>query len=142
MNNKTTVFQTGWNSKTIASETTNQVVRESDEYLDCGKSVNFTYYDNLVGVANRHNHPHVPEPQVAMIFKKKGTKSTEFDVNALERKLKKAKREVCNNYILIRFQENLFLVLNRRKYRSTEYVVYITVCLFSRNPSQSSFITR
>lgn len=93
VNNKTSVFQSGWNSKTSASETTNQVVRESDEYLDCGKSVNFTYYDNLVGVANRHNHPHVPEPQVAMIFKKKGTKNTEFDVNALERKLKKAKRE-------------------------------------------------
>lgn len=97
--NKSNVFQNGWDSKTSASETTNQVDHESDEYLDCGKSVNFTYYDNLVGVANRHNHPHVPEPQVAMIFKKKGTKSTEFDVNALERKLKKAKREVCKSFV-------------------------------------------
>lgn len=35
-----------------------------DEYLDCGKAVNFTYYDNLVGVARRHRHPNVPEPQV------------------------------------------------------------------------------
>lgn len=96
-NNKTNVFQNGWNSKATASETTHQVNHESDEYLDCGKSVNFTYYDLLVGVANRHNHPHAPEPQVAMIFKKKGTKSTEFDVSALERKLKKAKREVCNS---------------------------------------------
>lgn len=95
-NNKTNVFQNEWNSKATASETTHQVNQESDEYLDCGKSVNFTYYDLLVGVANRHNHPHAPEPQVAMIFKKKGTKSAEFDVNALERKLKKAKREVCN----------------------------------------------
>lgn len=91
--NKSNIFQNGWDSKTSASETTNQVDHESDEYLDCGKSVNFTHYDNLVGVANRRNHPRVPEPQVAMIFKKKGTKSTEFDVNALERKLKKAKRE-------------------------------------------------
>lgn len=95
--NKTNVFQNGWKSKATASENTNEVNHESDEYLDCGKAVNFTYYDLLVGVANRHNHPHAPEPQVAMIFKKKGTKSTELDVNALERKLKKAKREVCNS---------------------------------------------
>lgn len=77
----------------------------NDEILDCGKSVNFTYYDNLVGVANRHRHPNVPEPQVALIFsnkkrhKKDGTntqngQNTAFDVDALERKLKKAKREV------------------------------------------------
>ncbi|KAH9636811.1 hypothetical protein HF086_017014 [Spodoptera exigua] len=37
-----------------------------DEYLDCGKAVNFTYYDNLVGVARRHRHPNVPEPQVLL----------------------------------------------------------------------------
>lgn len=37
-----------------------------DEYLDCGKAVNFTYYDNLVGVARRHRHPNVPEPQVSV----------------------------------------------------------------------------
>ncbi|XP_041977023.1 uncharacterized protein LOC121731593 [Aricia agestis] len=67
-----------------------------DEYLDCGKAVNFTYYDNLVGVARRHRHPNVPEPQVALIFtKKKSFKNgvTELDISALERKLKKAKRE-------------------------------------------------
>ncbi|CAG5012105.1 unnamed protein product [Parnassius apollo] len=67
-----------------------------DEYLDCGKAVNFTYYDNLVGVARRHRHPNVPEPQVALIFtKKKSYKNgvTEFDINALEKRLKKAKRE-------------------------------------------------
>lgn len=62
--------------------------------LDCGKAVNFTYYDNLVGVNNRQNHPHVPEPQVALIFKKKSAKNADLDVDALERKLKKAKREV------------------------------------------------
>lgn len=39
-----------------------------DEYLDCGKAVNFTYYDNLVGVARRHRHPNVPEPQVKSKF--------------------------------------------------------------------------
>ncbi|XP_013140282.1 PREDICTED: uncharacterized protein LOC106104699 [Papilio polytes] len=67
-----------------------------EEYLDCGKAVNFTYYDNLVGVARRHRHPNVPEPQVALIFtKKKLYKNgvSELDINALEKRLKKAKRE-------------------------------------------------
>jgi tetratricopeptide (TPR) repeat protein len=52
--------------------------------------VNFTYYDNLVGIANRMNHPNVPEPQVALIFKKR---NAELDIEGLERRLKKAKRE-------------------------------------------------
>lgn len=47
------------------SETNGESV--DDEYLDCGKAVNFTYYDNLVGVARRHRHPNVPEPQVHYI---------------------------------------------------------------------------
>ncbi|KAK9501616.1 hypothetical protein O3M35_012310 [Rhynocoris fuscipes] len=75
----------------LNQETTNNTKPpEDDEVLDCGKPVNFTYYDNLVGVANRLSHPNVPEPQVGLIFKKK---STDIDVAALERKLKKAKRE-------------------------------------------------
>lgn len=41
---------------------------EDDEVLDCGKPVNFTYYDNLVGIANRLSHPNVPEPQVRMLY--------------------------------------------------------------------------
>lgn len=86
------MIHTDWNSNRNTQD-----VADGDEHLDCGKPVNFTYYDNLVGVANRHNHPHVPEPQVAMIFKKRSTKSTEFDVNALERKLKKAKRDVSKH---------------------------------------------
>lgn len=70
---------------------------DDDEVLDCGKPVNFTYYDNLVGVLNRYRHPMVPEPQVALIFsktKKNSKGQIEIDINALERKLKKAKREV------------------------------------------------
>lgn len=35
-----------------------------EEVLDCGKAVNFTYYDDLIGVAQRYNHPVVPEPEV------------------------------------------------------------------------------
>lgn len=70
---------------------------DGEEVLDCGKPVNFTYYDNLVGVLNRYRHPMVPEPQAALTFtknKKNGKGQPEFDINALERKLKKAKREV------------------------------------------------
>lgn len=37
---------------------------DSTEMLDCGKVVNFTYYDDLIGVADRYNHPLVPEPEV------------------------------------------------------------------------------
>ncbi|XP_066995577.1 uncharacterized protein [Anabrus simplex] len=95
--NKTSVIQSGWNSGNIIQDggggTQHIDFSEQDEHLDCGKPVNFTYYDNLVGVANRHNHPTVPEPQVAMIFKKRNSKNSEIDVDALERKLKKAKRE-------------------------------------------------
>ncbi|OWR44821.1 uncharacterized protein LOC116767373 [Danaus plexippus] len=84
----------GENGEETSTET--NVTDIEDEYLDCGKSVNFTYYDNLVGVARRHRHPNVPEPQVALIFtKKKSYKNgvTELDINALEKRLKKAKRE-------------------------------------------------
>lgn len=63
---------------------------ETDQ-LDCGKPVNFTYYDNLLGISNRQSHPHVPEVQMELIFKKKVVK--EQDVENLERKLRKAKRD-------------------------------------------------
>ncbi|XP_056638693.1 uncharacterized protein LOC130446445 [Diorhabda sublineata] len=69
----------------------------SDEILDCGKPVNFTYFDNLVGVVNRNRHPIVPEPQAIFCFTKNYGKYKseieDFDIDALERKLKKAKRE-------------------------------------------------
>lgn len=66
-----------------------------DIVLDCGKPVNFTYYDNLVGVVNRNKHPLVPEPNVVMMFKKNdGNKVTDIDIDLLEKRLKKAKREV------------------------------------------------
>ncbi|KAB0795352.1 hypothetical protein PPYR_12191 [Photinus pyralis] len=71
----------------------------NDEVLDCGKPVNYTYYDGLVGVANRNRHPIVPEPQISLIFGSKSKKVTrtnhslEDEVDTLERKLKKAKKE-------------------------------------------------
>lgn len=68
--------------------------------LDCGKPVNFTQYDNLVGVANRNKHPLVPEPNVALMFKKTGGK-TDVDIDLLEKRLKKVKREVSISRNLI-----------------------------------------
>jgi hypothetical protein len=67
---------------------------ELQEPLECGKPANFTYYDQLMGIANRHNHPNIPEPQVAMSFLRKGSKKDTVDLNILERKLRKHKKEV------------------------------------------------
>ena len=84
----------GQSKNTSTKPTTKQTSQEND-ILDCGKPVNFTYYDDLIGVAQRFNHPIVPEPEVAYLFlKKKGQNSLKsFDINALERRLRKAKRE-------------------------------------------------
>merc|ERR1719474_32795 len=65
-----------------------------DEVLDCGKPVNFTYYDHLVGIQNRASHLHIPEPEVANLFKhKKSKKNLDVDIDSIERRLKKSKRE-------------------------------------------------
>nr|XP_023022467.1 uncharacterized protein LOC111510766 [Leptinotarsa decemlineata] len=69
----------------------------NEETLDCGKPVNFTYFDNLVGVLNRKRHPIVPEPQAILYFTKGYGKNKieveEFDIDSLEKRLKKAKKE-------------------------------------------------
>lgn len=75
----------------------------TDEPLECGKPANFTYYDQLMGIANRHNHPHIAEPQVAMVFRKKGSKKDTIDLNTLEKKLRKAKKEVRFRFALLKF---------------------------------------
>ncbi|KAK6176015.1 hypothetical protein SNE40_014383 [Patella caerulea] len=62
--------------------------------LSCGKPVNDTQYDHLRGIANRQEHAHIPEPEVAMIFRKKGSRTSEIDLNDLEQKLWKAKKEL------------------------------------------------
>ena len=67
-----------------------------DEELDCGKPVNFTYYDHLVGIQNRASHPHNPEPDVTASFRSlvgKNHKSSANDIDLIERKLKKSKRD-------------------------------------------------
>lgn len=60
-----------------------------EEQLDCGKPVNFTFYDNLVGVMNRQRHPNVPEPQLALIF----PHHRHYDLVAMERRLRRARRD-------------------------------------------------
>lgn len=65
--------------------------------VTCGKPVNSTQYDHLRGIANRNEHGHIPEPEVALIFKKKGSKNSEVDMNSLEDKLKKTLREKSNS---------------------------------------------
>lgn len=61
--------------------------------LTCGKPVNYTQYDHLRGITNRNEHRHIPEPEVALIFKKKGNKNSEVDLNELEDRLWKMKKE-------------------------------------------------
>ncbi|XP_037076006.1 uncharacterized protein LOC119097080 isoform X1 [Pollicipes pollicipes] len=63
---------------------------EPEEPLDCGKSVNFTHYDHLVGVSSRRHHPHVPEPHASLVFRRRGES---VDLDLLERKLRRSKRE-------------------------------------------------
>lgn len=65
------------------------------DLLTCGKPVNFTHYDDLVGVAQRYEHNPAPEPEVAYLFlKRKAGQSLEhFNVDALERRLRRAKKE-------------------------------------------------
>ncbi|XP_058831457.1 uncharacterized protein LOC131690027 [Topomyia yanbarensis] len=68
---------------------------EQLDLLTCGKPVNFTHYDDLVGVAQRYEHNPAPEPEVAYLFlKRKAGQSLEhFNIDALERRLRRAKKE-------------------------------------------------
>lgn len=70
---------------------TDKTLRRSKGVLDCGKPVANTNVDHLRSIINRHTHQHIPEPEVAMIFRTKG--STEVDMNQLESQLKAAKKE-------------------------------------------------
>ena len=92
-----------------SSETSNKKMSQKVS-LDCGKPANFTYYDHLIGIANRHNHPTKPEPQVAVIFNQR--RSPEMDLETLEKKLRKAKVEV-------RFGVRFFLLMNSSGYQKT-----------------------
>ncbi|XP_060528687.1 uncharacterized protein LOC132703447 [Cylas formicarius] len=73
----------------------NKAEELSKNDLYCGKPVNFTFYDNLVGVINRVKHPSVVEPgaifEFVKKFKFKNIKS--FDLGMLEKRLKQIKKE-------------------------------------------------
>ena len=98
---KTTSNKTG-DEKSDTSQTTSNTAKQKKDkrVLDCGKPVNNTQYDHLRGIANRHNHPHIPEPEVALIFRKKGSRNSEVDMNDLERRLRKLKKDVSSFLIL------------------------------------------
>lgn len=88
---------------------------EQYEVLDCGKPVNHTYYDDLMGIIHRKKHKVIerlhglisgaqtdfilqisPEPDVLFTFTtkaKSGKMKKNFDVDALERKLRVDKRD-------------------------------------------------
>jgi Flp pilus assembly protein TadD len=78
--------------KTNTTKTTEPSVKAS-KTLTCGKKINSTQYDHLRGISDRHLQLHVPEPDVAMVFQSNG-KSSEVDMNELEQKLRRAKRDV------------------------------------------------
>jgi tetratricopeptide (TPR) repeat protein len=88
--NKTLIF-----SK-VENVTAKSPKDEPYEVLDCGKNVNFTIFDDLVGIANRAKHKKNPEPDVLFTFTTKAKTiklRKNFDVDALEAKLRKAKRD-------------------------------------------------
>lgn len=70
-----------------------ETVKSQKKILSCGKVVNYTQYDHLRGISNRGEHPHIPEPEVAIMFRKKGASQTEVDMTDLENKLRKLKTE-------------------------------------------------
>ncbi|CAG0912537.1 unnamed protein product [Notodromas monacha] len=71
--------------------------------LDCGKPVNFTYYDHLMGISRRNMHPEIIEPHLTLVFHEGTTGGSgnfkikrdvlEADLEAMEKALKKAKKE-------------------------------------------------
>jgi uncharacterized protein YpmB len=85
---------------------------EIDEKLDCGKSVNFTYYDHLVGIQNRHRHPKLPQPEVALNFKtKKSSKHySEVNMDGIEKILKILKLDKPKSVELYNQQANYWRV--------------------------------
>lgn len=89
------MFFSGLPSKISTSEPSTKEDKSGKKLLTCGKPTNFTQYDHLLGIAHRNEHPHIPEPEVAVMFRKKGAKSSEVDMTELESKLRKLKKQVC-----------------------------------------------
>jgi tetratricopeptide (TPR) repeat protein len=72
------------------------LTENADEVLDCGKKVNYTVFDDLMGIIHRAKLKNIPEPDVLFTFSTKarsGKLKKNFDVVALEIKLRKEKKE-------------------------------------------------
>ena len=99
--------------KSTGNKTDSGSTSKKSHILTCGKPVNFTHFDHLQGIAERHTHPSFPEPEVALIFKKKNKSGNqEVNMNELEKKLWKAKKEVninqnCCSLLLV----NLYTII-------------------------------
>ncbi|XP_038078435.1 tetratricopeptide repeat protein 17-like [Patiria miniata] len=63
-----------------------QVKNKNLDPLECTKHVNKTAYDSLSGIIDRAKHPSIPEPEVALIFKR--SDSDQVDMSALETSLR------------------------------------------------------
>jgi tetratricopeptide (TPR) repeat protein len=72
------------------------VDENEEEILDCGKTVNYMVFDDLMGIIYRAKLKNIPEPDVLFTFSTKarsGKLKKNFDVDALEMKLRKEKKE-------------------------------------------------
>lgn len=80
------------NKTTFRLENGKQQKEEPYEALDCGKPVNYTIFDDLVGISNRKKHKISPEPDVLFTFSTKAKSEKlkkNFNVDVLESKLRK-----------------------------------------------------
>ena len=71
---------------------------DNPDPLHCGKHANKTDYDHLAGIAERWKHPDMPEPEVALIFKR--AESDHVDMKELEKSLREAIKAV-SIYVII-----------------------------------------
>ena len=69
--------------------------------LTCGEPPEFTAYDFLPGIAQRHSHPSFPEPEVAMIFRKSDS-DTAVDLFEVEMRLRVALEEAAASGRMVR----------------------------------------
>ena len=65
---------------------------DNPDPLHCGKHANKTDYDHLAGITERWKHPDMPEPEVALIFKR--AESDHVDMKELEKSLREAIKAV------------------------------------------------
>ena len=70
--------------------------------LHCWKHANTTDYDYLNGIADRWKHPSIPEPEVALIFKR--SDSDQVDMSLLENSLRETIKLVSSTGLFLSIQ--------------------------------------